>query len=112
MAHRIGERRSRIGIRLLAMWRGKGSGVFFINAALAGSGLAYVPEDLAQPYLAQGRLKGVLEDWCPPFPGYTSITRAAATPHRHSPCWSVRSLRYGRLARRDQLGVKFSTRSF
>ncbi len=41
-----------------------------LNAALAGLGLAYVPEDLAQPHLAQGRLKRVLADWCPPFPGY------------------------------------------
>src|SRR5437762_3562509 len=41
-----------------------------LNAALAGLGLAYVPEDLAQPHMAQGRLKRVLDDWCPPFPGY------------------------------------------
>ncbi|MGE5306705.1 MAG: LysR substrate-binding domain-containing protein [Alphaproteobacteria bacterium] len=41
-----------------------------LNAALAGFGLAYVPEDVAQPHLAQGRLKRVLEDWCPPFSGY------------------------------------------
>ena len=41
-----------------------------LNAALAGFGLAYVPEDLTQPYLAKGRLKRVLEDWCPPFSGY------------------------------------------
>lgn len=41
-----------------------------LNAALAGFGLAYVPEDLAQPHLAKGRLKRVLEEWCPPFPGY------------------------------------------
>lgn len=41
-----------------------------LNAALAGFGSAYVPEDVAQPHLAQGRLKRVLEDWCPPFPGY------------------------------------------
>jgi DNA-binding transcriptional LysR family regulator len=41
-----------------------------LNAALAGFGLAYVPEDVAQPHLAKGRLKRVLEDWCPPFPGY------------------------------------------
>src|SRR5437870_9694740 len=40
------------------------------KAALAGFGLAYVPEDVAQPHLAQGRLKRVLDDWCPPFPGY------------------------------------------
>jgi DNA-binding transcriptional LysR family regulator len=41
-----------------------------LNAALAGFGLAYVPEDAAQPHLTQGRLKRVLDDWCPPFPGY------------------------------------------
>ena len=33
-----------------------------LNAALAGFGLAYVPEDVAQPHLAKGRLKRVLED--------------------------------------------------
>ena len=41
-----------------------------LDAALDGFGLAYVPEDLAQPHLARGRLKRVLEDWCPPFSGY------------------------------------------
>ena len=47
------------------------NGIFqVLNAALAGFGLAYVPEDLAQPHLAKGRLKRVLEDWCPPWSGY------------------------------------------
>jgi DNA-binding transcriptional LysR family regulator len=41
-----------------------------LNAALAGFGLAYVPEDVAQPHLAKGRLRRVLEDWCPPYSGY------------------------------------------
>ncbi len=41
-----------------------------LTAALAGFGLAYVPEELAQPHLAKGRLKRVLEDWCPPYSGY------------------------------------------
>jgi DNA-binding transcriptional LysR family regulator len=41
-----------------------------LNAALAGFGLAYVPEDVAQPHLAKRRLKRVLEDWCPPYSGY------------------------------------------
>ena len=41
-----------------------------LDAALEGFGLAYVPEDAARPHLSQGRLKRVLEDWCPPFPGY------------------------------------------
>jgi len=41
-----------------------------LHAALAGFGLAYVPEELARPHLARGRLKRVLADWCPPFSGY------------------------------------------
>ena len=41
-----------------------------LEAALAGFGLAYVLEDAASPYIARGRLRRVLEDWCPPFPGY------------------------------------------
>jgi len=41
-----------------------------LGASLAGFGLAYVPEGLAQPHIAKGRLRRVLEDWCPPFPGY------------------------------------------
>jgi DNA-binding transcriptional LysR family regulator len=41
-----------------------------LNAALSGFGLAYAPEDLAQPHLGKGGLKRVLEDWCPPYLGY------------------------------------------
>jgi len=41
-----------------------------LNAALAGFGLAYVPEDLAAPHIAAGRLTRVLEDWCPAYPGF------------------------------------------
>ncbi len=41
-----------------------------LNAALAGLGLAYVPQDLAQPHLDRGLLTRVLEDWCPPYSGY------------------------------------------
>lgn len=40
------------------------------DAALTGVGLAYVPEDLAQPYLSKGQLVRVLEDWCPSWSGY------------------------------------------
>ena len=47
------------------------NGIFqVLDAALAGFGLAFVPDDLAQPHLAKGRLKRVLADWCPLFPGY------------------------------------------
>jgi DNA-binding transcriptional LysR family regulator len=41
-----------------------------LNAALAGLGLAYMPEDAVRAHLADGRLVRVLADWCPPFPGY------------------------------------------
>ncbi|MCC6776408.1 MAG: LysR family transcriptional regulator [Hyphomicrobiales bacterium] len=41
-----------------------------IEAAVAGFGIAFVPEDLAQPHLAKGRLIRVLDDWCQPWSGY------------------------------------------
>lgn len=41
-----------------------------LDAALAGFGLAYLPEDSVQAHLAAGRLIQVLAAWCPPYPGY------------------------------------------
>ena len=41
-----------------------------LEAALAGFGLAYMPEDRALEYVARGQLVRVLEDWCAPFAGY------------------------------------------
>jgi len=41
-----------------------------LDAALAGFGLAYLPEDTVQPHIDAGRLIRVLADWCPPYPGY------------------------------------------
>lgn len=41
-----------------------------LNAALAGLGLVYLPEDQVIQHIAEGRLIRVLEDWCPSFPGY------------------------------------------
>ncbi len=41
-----------------------------LDAALAGFGLAYVPEDSIHAQLADGRLIRVLDDWCPAYPGY------------------------------------------
>ena len=61
-----------------------------LNAALAGFGLAYVPEDLAQPHLAKGRLKRVLRIGALRIRAITSITRAAANPRRPLRCWSMR----------------------
>lgn len=41
-----------------------------LKAAIDGLGIAYLPDDTLQPLIAAGRLVRVLEDWCPPFPGY------------------------------------------
>ena len=41
-----------------------------LNAAQAGLGLAYIPQDMAGPYLTKGRLRRVLADWCQPYSGY------------------------------------------
>ena len=70
------------------------NGIFqVLEAALAGLGLAYVPEDLAQPHLARGRLQRVLEEWCAPWTGYHLYY-----PHRRqsSPAFAllVDALRY------------------
>jgi DNA-binding transcriptional LysR family regulator len=40
------------------------------QAAVAGLGLAYLPEGQVRAQLEAGTLVRVLEDWCPPFPGY------------------------------------------
>ncbi|XAH22730.1 LysR family transcriptional regulator [Xylophilus sp. GW821-FHT01B05] len=46
------------------------NGVYqMLNAALAGDGLAFMPEDLAEPHVASGHLQYVLESWFPTFPG-------------------------------------------
>ena len=41
-----------------------------LEAAIQGLGLAFMPEDLVEDAVAQGRLIRVLEDWCEPFCGY------------------------------------------
>jgi DNA-binding transcriptional LysR family regulator len=55
--------------------RGEGQLVFNnlgmrLHSALDGLGVTYMPEDQVLPYVAEGRLIRVLEDWCPYFPGY------------------------------------------
>lgn len=64
-----------------------------LSAALAGFGLAYVLEDAARPFIDNGRLVRVLEDWCPPFPGYHLYYPSR---HQHSPAFAllVEALRY------------------
>lgn len=41
-----------------------------VKAALAGHGLAFVPEDRVREHINAGRLVRVLADWCPPFAGF------------------------------------------
>ena len=63
-----------------------------LRAALAGFGLAYMPEDTVQEHVAKRRLVRVLDEWCPTFPGYHLYY-----PSRHSsPAFDlmVKTLRY------------------
>jgi DNA-binding transcriptional LysR family regulator len=57
-----------------------------LDSALQGLGLAYMPEDVAEPGIASGQLIRVLADWCPPFSGYRLYY-----PSRHhtSPAFSL-----------------------
>lgn len=41
-----------------------------LHAALDGAGVAYLPEDYVAADVGAGRLRRLLADWCPPFPGY------------------------------------------
>jgi DNA-binding transcriptional LysR family regulator len=41
-----------------------------VSAALYGTGLAYVFEDMVAEHIAAGRLVTVLDDWCPRYPGF------------------------------------------
>lgn len=63
------------------------------RAALNDLGIAFMPEDLAQPHLDTGELVRILADWTPPFPGYYLYYPR----HRqHSPAFAllVEALRY------------------
>ena len=66
-----------------------------LNAALAGLGLAYLPEDTVEGHLADGRLIRVLADWCPPFSGYHLYYPSR---RQHAPAFAllVDTLRYRR----------------
>jgi len=41
-----------------------------LRAALAGYGIAYVPEDMVCDLVKEGTLVRVMKEWCPSFPGY------------------------------------------
>ncbi len=40
-----------------------------VEAALGGLGIAFVPQRLAAPHLETGKLRALLEEWCPAYPG-------------------------------------------
>jgi DNA-binding transcriptional LysR family regulator len=63
-------------------------------AALEGHGLAYVPEDVAQPHVDGGHLVRVLDKWCPNYTGYHLYYPSRRQP---SPAFAlvVDTLRYG-----------------
>ena len=44
--------------------------LLMLDAALDGLGLCYLPLDLMQAHIDEGRLVPVLQDWWPRFPGY------------------------------------------
>lgn len=64
-----------------------------LTAALAGVGLACLPEDMVLDHVAAGRLVQVLQDWCPSFPGYHLYY---ASRRQSSPAFAlvVEALRY------------------
>ena len=66
---------------------------FTLDAALAGFGLACVPEDMAAPHIEAGRLVRVLDDWCAPFTGYHLYYPSS---RQHAPAFAllVEALRY------------------
>jgi DNA-binding transcriptional LysR family regulator len=41
-----------------------------LTAALRGVGIAFIAEQLARPYIDQGQLAPMLEDWCASYPGW------------------------------------------
>ncbi|MBN9562527.1 MAG: LysR family transcriptional regulator [Alphaproteobacteria bacterium] len=64
-----------------------------LDAAVAGFGLAYLPEQQVEKQLASGELLRVLENWCPPFSGYHLYYPSR---RQHTPAFAllVDALRY------------------
>ena len=57
-----------------------------IDAALVGLGLAIVPEGAVAAYIANARLKRVLDDWCPRSSGYHLYY---PSPRQSSPAFAL-----------------------
>ncbi|WP_313318838.1 LysR family transcriptional regulator [Stenotrophomonas sp.] len=56
-------------LRVSGQWTFNGSAPA-LRAALAGAGIAYLPEDMVTDALEAGRLQRVLADWCETYDGY------------------------------------------
>lgn len=78
-----------------------------IDAALAGLGIAFLPEEEFGSHIQEGRLVRILEPWCLPFPGYYLYYPSRKQP---SPAFSlvVEALR----VRRKRQPVKSAEEKF
>ena len=84
LSHAIRGLEERLGVRLLArttrsvapteagdqLLAQVGPALGDVRTALDGVGIAFTFEEEVAPLLARKRLVRVLEDWCPPFPGF------------------------------------------
>ncbi|GAB2933571.1 hypothetical protein GCM10011328_33890 [Hafnia psychrotolerans] len=57
-----------------------------VDAALAGLGIAFLPEEEFGAHIEDGRLVRALEQWCRPFPGYYLYYPSRK---QHSPAFSL-----------------------
>ena len=71
-----------------------------VDAALAGLGIALLPEDELMAHLETGRLVRVMQDWCPKFAGYHLYYPSKRQP---SPAFSlvVKALHYSAPSRQS-----------
>lgn len=64
-----------------------------LEAAKAGFGLAYLPEDLVSPYVAKGQLVSLLKDWCPVWSGF-HLYYPSRRQHSRAMALLIDALRY------------------
>jgi DNA-binding transcriptional LysR family regulator len=71
-----------------------------IQAAVDGFGIAYCQLDRVADLIAEGKLEWILDDWCPPFPGYHLYYPSR---RQQSPAFAliVQALRYPRAGRAE-----------
>lgn len=53
-----------------------------LDAAVSGVGLAFVPAEMTDPYVRDGRLRSVMAEWCPTFPGLHAYYLSRRNPSR------------------------------